>query len=728
MTQRFTTTDVLRLELEAEPAPGAVVNLIANPNGELGGWGWITPVAGSHMQTMFIPGTTTRLLSWHSAVNGGGVPQQFYSEAGPVTPGQWVAIRWHVYSSGGRIQAHVQWLDAAGAVVGSTALSTGVNNGGVRTVAAQQVPAGVVAARARFVHDNGVNNGDPAGLVYNFYEVVLARANTAAALAVVGYIDPVPYVDILGPSVELRLVRSELDLGLVEATIRDTTLDPSQSDAIRPDRRIRLRATADAGASYIQMAAAKARNASVTYADKGRRAGDRKAARIELAGVDNVARLAQETRPETVATIDDLPYVLEGCGIPWNVNGSGNQVPAAVVTATNENASAVDQLAISRDSALGFAWVDRYGIVQAWDRDLLAPASHTLEAADYVAADVDYDTDRTINEVRVNFLRHNPQTGHTEEVPYGPYRDQASVDEWGLHAKTFTITAALEDPAAIEDYAAAILAANATPAVRVNSVTLVLKTLDDVARFAGLDLYDDVTVNGLPAGNFTGLRITRLEHAITARRWRVTVGLASSDGVAPPTAVPAPPSNAGGKTMAELLRPVGEVTMFYGLPQNVWPGWRVLNGSAVGNEPELVEWLELNGLPTANLPNLTDKIPVGAGVKAVGDSSGSWAKTLTVAQLPSHDHGGGSLTAGAAGSGHQHAITRKTGVGTSTGFARGNATADTDGNTVGGDGTHTHNVTGLTGTRGNGDPVDITPPVVALYFVIRSRAGAPAGV
>lgn len=39
----------LRLEIETDPLPGAVVNLVRNPSGDLGSWSWITPVTGSTM-------------------------------------------------------------------------------------------------------------------------------------------------------------------------------------------------------------------------------------------------------------------------------------------------------------------------------------------------------------------------------------------------------------------------------------------------------------------------------------------------------------------------------------------------------------------------------------------------------------------------------------------------------------------------------------------------------
>lgn len=57
MSQEFTTTDYLRLEIEDPDAPG-VVNLIQNPSGHLGGWGWVTPIPGAKITGASAAGLT----------------------------------------------------------------------------------------------------------------------------------------------------------------------------------------------------------------------------------------------------------------------------------------------------------------------------------------------------------------------------------------------------------------------------------------------------------------------------------------------------------------------------------------------------------------------------------------------------------------------------------------------------------------------------------------------
>src|SRR5690606_19465614 len=99
---------------------------------------------------------------------------------------------------------------------------------------------------------------------------------------------------------------------------------------------------------------------------------------------------------------------------------------------------------------------------------------------------LDFDLARCINSVKVQVTRINPGTGDTEEVEYGPFNDAASVREWGQQQAEFRVQGINED--LIDDYAAAILAANAIPAKRINEVTLPLRTVAELERHVLLDL------------------------------------------------------------------------------------------------------------------------------------------------------------------------------------------------------------------------------------------------
>jgi hypothetical protein len=154
---------------------------------------------------------------------------------------------------------------------------------------------------------------------------------------------------------------------------------------------------------------------------------------ISLTAVDAVTRLAQESRPDGVGTIDELPWVLEGCGVPWSVNGNGNQVPASTVTvASNDQATAVDQVAVTRDSRGGYAWVDRRGVLKAWDADKISTTvAATLAEADYTADfGISYATDRVVNVVQVEAYEVNPATARPAPLSI-PAR--AGLPRRGLH-------------------------------------------------------------------------------------------------------------------------------------------------------------------------------------------------------------------------------------------------------------------------------------------------------
>lgn len=122
---------------------------------------------------------------------------------------------------------------------------------------------------------------------------------------------------------------------------------------------------------------------------------------------------------------------------------------------------------------------------------------------------------------------------------------------------------------------------------------------------------------------------------------------------------------------------------------------------------------------TFNLPDLRGRAPVGAGTgtglttRTLGSMGGAENVTLTVAQMPSHNHGG-SVTGGA----HTHTINSKSGQGSGTNpYAVGAlwpSGAYTDYSTN--SSTHTHTVA----SDGGGGSHPNMQPFLALNFIIRS--------
>ena len=526
-----------------------------------------------------------------------------------------------------------------------------------------------------------------------------------------GSLVPTNWRNVMGPSHTIEIERQGLDLGTLDAEILDASLDPSQSNQLRPGRRVRL-LVAQPDGTWEPLFTGKADALDVTYDEK---AVPPKPPRISLAAVDGTTPLTTARRSRGVATVAELPGLLEGAGVPWNVNGSGNQVASFVAVSDNDNATALDQVAITRDTVLGAAWVDRRGVLRVEDRAELSPSpfplggtfdpvgsvdgfgyvfgrapsyctaarvttpvrsgsgalrltatsqaslwqymgvmtqsgvsgmpvvggrtytarmwtraattprgafitglgykfntlvqalqstsapvvnsttgwtEHTLtftaqpatqfvsfsliidgalptgevhyiddfrldlhrrnplvlDEARYTDLDLTFSSADLINSANVRLLRLTA-TGETEEVKLGPYEDAASVTEWGRRSAEFTVHGIYEG--SVPDYAAKILARNAVPKVRVNSLTMAVKSTADLTSTALVDLYDEPTVKYAAKGVDQVLQISSIRHTIEPEKWLVEVGFADVDSVASPTQAPRLPDTSVGTSWTE---------------------------------------------------------------------------------------------------------------------------------------------------------------------------------
>jgi microcystin-dependent protein len=693
--------------------------LITDPSFEAGVTGWGEGPSDEGLTSTLAQSSAQARTGTYSAAcsrPGAGLLQvTTYADTLPMQawPGEhYQATAWvRAATTGRQARLSLKWGAPSGTVLTSSAAVADVTTGWSRLIVRGTAPEGTVSLG---VVAEWASAG--AGEVHYLDDVNIQQVDAETRRL----------VSIEGDCTRVSIVRETLNVCTATVEVLSTALDPATSTLIRPGRMCRI-ATAD-----TVLFSGSVSQATVQYELKDPATPTEKRARITLTAVDATSVLSQQKRSEGVATIAELPYVLAGTGVPYNVNGSGQPVDTATVVAVNENASAVDQLAVTRDSVLGYVWVDRLGVVQAWDRAdfglrLAAMGSLTLGRG-YSAVDLSYDTQDCINEVTLKFLRFDPSTGETEEVPYGPYRNTASIALWGVRSAEFTIQGIAEEVADLEEFADAVLAANGTPVRRVNSCTIPVRTADEIAQYAPLDLYDGIEVTaGIGAGTDYGLLATRIEHQIAPDKWLVTVGFGTESQVASPTFVPSPTTGAGGQTIGQLLRPVGEVTMWAGASGSVPLGWLICNGSTFSSVdyPALATLLGSTwGAPSGVnyvLPNFSDRFPIGVTPKALGTSGGNATQTLIEANLPAHTHAAGALVTASTGD-HTHSIGRSAATGSGGMVARGTGTLAVDSSSnVESTGAHTHTVSGSTAATGSATPVDILPPWRAIHFIIRAR-------
>jgi microcystin-dependent protein len=164
-----------------------------------------------------------------------------------------------------------------------------------------------------------------------------------------------------------------------------------------------------------------------------------------------------------------------------------------------------------------------------------------------------------------------------------------------------------------------------------------------------------------------------------------------------------------GKLAGASASPVGVLQPYAGATAPV--GWLLCDGSAVSRTTYAAlfgvcgtTYGAGNGSTTFNLPNLTDKVPVGTGANARGATGGASTVSLSVAQMPGHSHN--------ASGAHTHTVVT-TGTATVQSGTGATVASNSSGNT-GGTGTHLHD------TVGSGSAHENMPPFQSFPYIIRA--------
>lgn len=186
-----------------------------------------------------------------------------------------------------------------------------------------------------------------------------------------------------------------------------------------------------------------------------------------------------------------------------------------------------------------------------------------------------------------------------------------------------------------------------------------------------------------------------------------------------------------------LLPPPGSIFQYAG---SVSPtGYFICDGSAVSRTDYEGLYLIIgtiygsgDGSTTFNLPNLKGKFPVGYDSSQtefdnLNESGGAKTHTLTIAEMPSHNHNGLTQSAGThthtiTDPGHSHtlpqSLTALTGVGPADDWTQGSGTntgSSTTGITINSNGAHQH----VIDSQGGGQAHNNLPPYLVLNYIIK---------
>lgn len=142
----------------------------------------------------------------------------------------------------------------------------------------------------------------------------------------------------------------------------------------------------------------------------------------------------------------------------------------------------------------------------------------------------------------------------------------------------------------------------------------------------------------------------------------------------------------------------GIVVMWSGSIETIPSGWSLCDG-------------------TNGTPDLRDRFIVGAGSSySVDDTGGEAFHTLTIDEMPAHNHAKGSLTIGEE-SGHTHPLINR---GATDGFAPfGGGSGDGSIVNTGAGTPHTHSLSGSVASTGGGSAHENRPPYYALAYIMK---------
>jgi hypothetical protein len=353
--------------------------------------------------------------------------------------------------------------------------------------------------------------------------------------------------NVFDTSSTLTIERHAMDSSSIELVSGDPTLDPAVSTVIRKGARVEGWIAINNDPSHEwnldRLFTAKVEGVSAEYPTHN----GKPAPITTITMTDGMADLAATPRSGGYAALENLPNVLEGGIVPWNVTGqTGQSGYPNTPDWINENASALDQVAITRDTHHAYAWLDRWGVFNVHDDGIdgtidTYTRSFDVDDSNFSATAIPtLSTDDVINTIMITALR---QIGdQTEEWKYGPFEDRASINVYGDRLAPFTLgvpAGEVVDATYWDAFVAEVFARNATPRKGYQVLPFSIDNRYNDLPFATVDLGDLLNVTSPDVGFIDEpFRVTSLKHTITLRDWLLELETSAPDSVAAPTAQP----------------------------------------------------------------------------------------------------------------------------------------------------------------------------------------------
>lgn len=513
--QKFDTVDVLQvlIERQADASQGEFMNLVPNPNGELGSWGW---TALDDNEITLLSTTQVNGVTGIKSEATGPRISSVWSTTILTSPGLWAAGCVTILDTNTTGFAEISYYDADYNAIGSV---TSYNFSSAGTINLAPVEAPADSVYLRLVIANGdASNGD----YFVFNQAMLAMAEDEASLAGLVYND-VHYSDITGSFTSVDITRTMLDTSTATVTLADDSIDPATSQTFVPGLNIIISASvpgATGEPSWTPIFTGFLTDWSVSY-EPFNPVGKRSISTITCS--DNLTTLANTPCPTIVAAVRELPAILRGNTVPWNIVGNTGGVLNPTYYAKGDSGTLLDQIVKARDTHLGMAWIDRFGVLYVYDYDTIPSGTLVIPDTAYNAnLTRGYDTDNIVNSVNVATTGNNST--------WGPYQNIESIRVWGVHSATYTVvTKGSVDPVTIlidsTPYPAKILLANSLPVPTVQSITIPFPTAHAVAEWCAVDLGMLAHVTAATPALDEAVRITGVQHSISPDTWTMTLTL-----------------------------------------------------------------------------------------------------------------------------------------------------------------------------------------------------------